>query len=692
MNHVRTTVNTVAMAESEVQKQLQELVIRNVVHENEIGRGANGKISKGTWEGAPCAIKEIHSIFAEVASQEELSVFQSAFIEECRRSSKLRHPNIVQFLGVYFRPLEVKRLPCLVMELLHSDLTNFLTNNQRISYRMKLSILHDVALGLRFLHSSDPPIIHRDLSSNNILISRGCVAKIGDLGTARFLNPTEEKQLSRMTKLTKAPGTVDFMSPEVLFDDPKYGAPLDVFSFGCASLHTISHEWPTPSAPVYTDTKTGALQPRSEVERRSLFFSKFNKEMAPLKALVIRCLENDPKARPTMVEVCDNLLKLRSPNLQMPLFSDMSSSSDQGFSQGKVRSKIATACWDRLKKSWVKCASLPKKVQVGTTAVVDSKIYVKGNGQDFILCYCSIKDAWSKLPILPLYGYSLACASSEHLLAIGGIYYDGEISTQVRLFDPADNSWHDDRITRKMKVARFNATAVSYESCIIIIGGLTNTNMTTTQAVEVLKVVQGNLSSSHWLTVQSMPYGASIPMTSIVDSTLYVAGGYAIGASLHHITSVSISELLNSKDDGTTKIWSDISPLPCSTSSFTSYKGHLLLFGGDYIKGASNKQFTWQTVPYIYMFHSEMRQWEKVGKIPTSYYLGRCVNLTASKIFFIGGQTDVSSTSSDALLTQCMMLEVDDQSPSADVSREHHGEHNTIDVANTSKSYACLQQ
>ena len=124
------------------------------------------------------------------------------------------------------------RLPCLVMELLHSDLTNFLTNNPKISCGMKLSILHDVALGLRFLHNSNPPIIHRDLSSNNILISRRYVAKIGDLGTARFLNPSQEKQLSRMSKLTKAPGTVDFMSPEVLFDNPKYGAPLDVIFGG----------------------------------------------------------------------------------------------------------------------------------------------------------------------------------------------------------------------------------------------------------------------------------------------------------------------------------------------------------------------------------------------------------------------------------------------------------------------------
>ena len=98
--------------------QLQELEISNVVHGNLIGRGASGKICKGTWEGTPCAIKEIHSIFAQLASEEESIAFKLAFIEECRRSIRLRHPNIVQFLGVYYRSQEAAALhglPCLVM-------------------------------------------------------------------------------------------------------------------------------------------------------------------------------------------------------------------------------------------------------------------------------------------------------------------------------------------------------------------------------------------------------------------------------------------------------------------------------------------------------------------------------------------------------------------------------------------------
>ena len=153
-------------------------------------------------------------------------------------------------------------------------------------------------------------------------------------------------------------------------------------------------------------------------------------------------------------------------------------------------------------------------------------------------------------------------------------------------------------------------------------------------------------------------------MTTIVNNMLYVAGGYTLSASMHCMTSVPLTELLNSKD-GTPKIWSDVSPLPCSTSSFTSYKEHLLIFGGDYIKGANNKEYSWQAVSSIYMYHSEARQWERVGKIPCDFYLGRCAHLT-SKIIFIGGQTDVNITSSDALLVQCTTLEFDDGLQSAE--------------------------
>jgi len=99
----------------------------------------------------------------------------------------LRHPNIVRFLGIYHAP--DARVPSLVMERLHCSLNSLLENNSVVPLGTKLSIINDVALGLRYLHTRNPPIIHRDLSSNNVLLSKGMEGKIGDLGTARLVDP-----------------------------------------------------------------------------------------------------------------------------------------------------------------------------------------------------------------------------------------------------------------------------------------------------------------------------------------------------------------------------------------------------------------------------------------------------------------------------------------------------------------------
>ena len=84
---------------------------------------------------------------------------------------------------------------------------------------MKASILYDVAFGLNYLHSFNPPIIHRDLSPNNILLSRDSIAKISDLGVAKVVQADSR---ATQTMLTKAPGTIDFMPPESFGETPQY--------------------------------------------------------------------------------------------------------------------------------------------------------------------------------------------------------------------------------------------------------------------------------------------------------------------------------------------------------------------------------------------------------------------------------------------------------------------------------------
>ena len=287
---------------SDIPPALRGFIIDNIKLGKQIGRGANGRILEAKWEGATIAVKEIHSIFIDEVSEIEFQAFKKSFLCECEQSSRLRHPNIVRFFGIYWPP--AAKAPSLVMERLRCSLTGLLGQNPILQVEAKVSILHDVALGLRYLHTRTPIIIHRDLSSNNVLISKGMEGKIGDLGTLRLVDPT------RQSRMTKAPGTVDFMPPEALAagENIKYEKELDVFSFGCVTLHTLSHQWPTPSEPVVTDPITFEMKAKSEVERRSNYFSKVDKKHSGVLIPMIKsCLHNIPKNRASIVTVCDQL-------------------------------------------------------------------------------------------------------------------------------------------------------------------------------------------------------------------------------------------------------------------------------------------------------------------------------------------------------------------------------------------------
>ena len=121
----------------------------------------------------------------------------------------LRHKHIVQFLGLCF--LEGSALPVLVMEQLDSSLDDLLEGAPGLPLALKRSLLTDVARGLFYLHTHNPPVVHRDLSARNILLTTSLVAKISDLGNARIVN-LRPGQLART--LSRLPGTMVYMPPE----------------------------------------------------------------------------------------------------------------------------------------------------------------------------------------------------------------------------------------------------------------------------------------------------------------------------------------------------------------------------------------------------------------------------------------------------------------------------------------------
>ena len=148
--------------------------------------------------------------------------------------AEVRHPHVVQFLGLCY--LEGSALPVLVMERLDRSLDNLLETSPGLPFALKLSIMTDVAQGLLYLHTRNPPIVHRDLSARNILLTSSLVAKISDLGNARIVN-LQPGQLAKT--LSRVPGTQVYMPPEAFNQDAQYGPRLDIFSFGHLALFTL---------------------------------------------------------------------------------------------------------------------------------------------------------------------------------------------------------------------------------------------------------------------------------------------------------------------------------------------------------------------------------------------------------------------------------------------------------------------
>ena len=262
------------------------------VIDRELGHGSYATVLELEYMGLKCAGKKIHELLLRQGGE---SYTVRRFEEECRLLSQVRHPNVVQFLGVHFQ--QGVPAPILVMEFLPTNLTSCIDRYGILPKEISHSILHDVALGLCYLHRQTPPIIHRDLSSNNVLLASNMTAKISDLGVARILNLTP-LQVSRMTE---TPGTPAYMPPEVMIANPKYDTSIDEFSYGILMIHVFSGRWPEPQVG-QTRIENEQLVPVTEAERREVFLQAIGHDH-PLMDLILRCINNDPRCRAHASEI-----------------------------------------------------------------------------------------------------------------------------------------------------------------------------------------------------------------------------------------------------------------------------------------------------------------------------------------------------------------------------------------------------
>jgi len=286
-----------------------------------LGRGAYGQVIEVKYDGKNYAAKEIHTVLLKGTTLEENRKVEDNFLRECRICRSLNHPNIVGFIGLYYARWD-SVLPAMVMELMDTSLTEYVKRSI-ISTETKISILRDISSGLCYLHNHTPPVIHSDLSPNNVLLLHECIAKISDLGVAKVVK-ADSKMLER-SKLTKVPGSADFMPPEVVENNSVYETSLDIFSFGGIILHVINQEWPSPTSSTAFDTEARITTRFTEVERRQMYLDKITGKAIILKPLIIDCLDNDPAKRPVVKMILSCLESVSQP---VQLSNNLSSQQD----------------------------------------------------------------------------------------------------------------------------------------------------------------------------------------------------------------------------------------------------------------------------------------------------------------------------------------------------------------------------
>ena len=201
----------------------------------------------------------------------------------------------MSFLGIYFEGNS--DIPMLVMEYVPMCLRQYVEGKIPPD-DVKTTILLGIAQGLQYLHGLDPPMIHRDLTTNNVLLTDNLCAKIADLGMSKLLSHTA------LETMTNVPGNESHMPPEArAADKERYSIlstdkakKLDIFSFGNVLINMSTGEFPVAKA-----DRDERGRRRTEVQRRNHLLTKIPESKE--KDLIICCLSISPNHRPTIDQV-----------------------------------------------------------------------------------------------------------------------------------------------------------------------------------------------------------------------------------------------------------------------------------------------------------------------------------------------------------------------------------------------------
>ncbi|XP_020571165.1 serine/threonine-protein kinase EDR1-like [Phalaenopsis equestris] len=263
-----------------------EIPWEDLVIGERIGLGSYGEVYHADWNGTEVAVKKF-------LDQDFYGDALDEFRSEVRIMRRLRHPNIVLFLGAVARPPNLS----IVSEFLpRGSLYKILHRpNCQIDEQRRIKMALDVAKGMNCLHTSAPIIVHRDLKSPNLLVDKNWTVKVCDFGLSRLKHSTFLSSKSTA-------GTPEWMAPEVLRNEPS-NEKCDVYSFGVIlwELATLRKPW-SGMNPMQVVGAVGFQNRRLEIPN----------EIDPLVSRIIwECWQMEPSLRPSFAQLTTALKSLQ---------------------------------------------------------------------------------------------------------------------------------------------------------------------------------------------------------------------------------------------------------------------------------------------------------------------------------------------------------------------------------------------